>query len=133
VVPPSNPWGSPVRKDDYTNGRGGHCYLPELSLKQSDLIYQQVGKEMKESDNATIDDFVERAKRYRLCLQLKTVQFGTKSLVEIPNDTEVASLPGLLDLVIEEALTTITITNSRPEEPGWIQPYGFQIGGLCGT
>jgi hypothetical protein len=93
----------------YLNGNVEMTFK-ELSVGQSDWVYQQVSKEMKDRQDSTIDQFLELVRRYRLCMQLKSLRAG-KDLYDIPNDSENPPLPQLFEVITNNVLKTVTLAN----------------------
>ena len=82
----------------------------ELTMSQNDWIFNQAGQEMKANQDSTVDQFLEVVRRYRLCLQLKSVKVG-ETFFEIPGDGEKPRLKELFDLLIKEVLNSASLVN----------------------
>lgn len=82
----------------------------ELSQPQNDWIFKQVGKEMKEREDSTVDQFIEQVRRYRLCMQLKEARVG-EILYDIPNQGDRPQLPELFELIMQEVLKSVSLVN----------------------
>ena len=82
----------------------------ELTQGQADWIFNQVGQEIKAKEDSTVDQFIELVRRYRLCLQLKSVKIG-ETFFEIPGDGEKPRLPDLFKLLMEQVLNSTSLVN----------------------